>query len=256
MTATRLVYDGRPGVRSLRSLGAFAFYSSSEGPVRIWSDGRWSEAVDVALVEPFTQHLVAAGDRITELLLEVETVAAEELLAFWRALERDGRRAFRDKIAEAAHNFRADPGLVHRDNFDRLFLGMEMTERTLDPRIVIVVERICSTPNLSVKELAGVVGLSPSRLTHSFIKQLGTNMRRFRAWKRARMVMPIALEHDNLLSLALEAGYADASHFSHSIRSFFGLRARDLCEGSRRANVSTLTMLGRGCALETIGLVA
>ena len=43
----------------------------------------------------------------------------------------------------------------------------------------------------------------------------------------------------NLLHVALDTGYPDATHFSHSIRQVYGLRPRDLFAGSRR-----LTVLG------------
>jgi AraC-like DNA-binding protein len=39
--------------------------------------------------------------------------------------------------------------------------------------------------------------------------------------------------------VALDAGYPDSTHFSHSIRHVYGLKPRDLFAGSRR-----LTVLG------------
>ena len=237
MTPERLAYEGHTGVRSVRALGAFALYSSVDGPVRVWANGRWGSEAETVLVEPFTEHLVSSRRHITEILLEVESVSHEGVRACWQ-----GRGASR-RAAEAIRACQNDIGVLQEQGFDKLFFGLDLPRRDLDPRIAAVVSRLCSTPSaptISVKELAAEVNLSPSRLTHLFGEQLGTTIRRFRAWKRARMVVPIALEEDNLLNLALEAGYADATHFSHSMRSFFGLRARDLCEGSRRANFSMI----------------
>ena len=43
--------------------------------------------------------------------------------------------------------------------------------------------------------------------------------------------------------VALDAGYPDASHFSHSIRDVFGLTPRSIVSGSRR-----LSLFGEGDA--------
>lgn len=241
MTSDRIVYEGHMGARSLRSLGAYAIYVSAEGPVRIWSNGQWSAGSEIVLVEPFVEHLVSPGRRITEILLETESISGEAIAARWKSLTPRQKHVWACRIAEAINVCRADPSALERRSFDMLFFGEQLTRRTLDPRISAVIEKISSTsegPSYSVKELAAAVDLSASRLTHFFSEQLGTTIRRFRAWKRARMVVPIALEERNLLNLALEAGYADSTHFSHSMRSFFGIRARDLCEGSRRVTVS------------------
>jgi AraC-like DNA-binding protein len=46
--------------------------------------------------------------------------------------------------------------------------------------------------------------------------------------------MPLIANPLNLLDVALNAGYADSTHFSHSIRQFYGYTPRDIFAGSRR----------------------
>ena len=65
-----------------------------------------------------------------------------------------------------------------------------------------------------------------SRFTHLFCEQIGTTLRRYRAWKRARGVMHFVHDTSNLLETALNTGYADSTHFSHSLRQFYGLPPR------------------------------
>ncbi len=97
--------------------------------------------------------------------------------------------------------------------------------REQDHRIQHVINMISREPdrNFSQQELALAVGLSPSRFLHLFRQQTGLPYRRFRLWKR----MLVAFEHlhasDNLTRAALDAGFADATHFSHSFRDTFGV---------------------------------
>ncbi len=58
--------------------------------------------------------------------------------------------------------------------------------------------------------------------------------RAFCAWKRARAALPHMTSACNLTELAMQTGYPDSTHFSHSIRRIFGLRPRDILAGSRR----------------------
>jgi AraC-like DNA-binding protein len=44
-------------------------------------------------------------------------------------------------------------------------------------------------------------------------------------------------QDSNLAYIALETGYADSTHFSHSIRHVYGLKPKDIFAGSRRLAV-------------------
>ena len=59
------------------------------------------------------------------------------------------------------------------------------------------------------------------------------SFRAFRAWKRARHLLHFANEDINLAHLAQDIGYPDSTHFSHSIRRFYGLKPRAIFSGSR-----------------------
>ena len=83
-------------------------------------------------------------------------------------------------------------------------------------------------------ECARLTGLSFSRFVHLFKEEIGMTFRSFCAWKRARSVLPSMTADCNLTELALQAGYPDSTHFSHSIRRIFGYRPRDILAGSRQ----------------------
>jgi AraC-like DNA-binding protein len=102
----------------------------------------------------------------------------------------------------------------------------------LDSRISAVIERIRSNPGgrHSAEQYARDSGLSVSRFSHLFRGETGTTLRGFSAWKRARAVLALVTNEEKLVETALEAGYADSTHFCHSIRQFYGLRPRDIAE--------------------------
>ena len=80
---------------------------------------------------------------------------------------------------------------------------------------------------------AAEAGLSPSRFLHLFKEETGISFRSFRAWKRARHLLHFANQDINLAHLAQDIGYPDSTHFSHSIRRFYGLKPRAIFSGSR-----------------------
>jgi AraC-like DNA-binding protein len=80
---------------------------------------------------------------------------------------------------------------------------------------------------------AAEASLSASRFLHLFKQETGISFRSFRAWKRARHLLNFANQDLNLAHLAQDIGYPDSTHFSHSIRRFYGLKPRAIFSGSR-----------------------
>jgi len=70
--------------------------------------------------------------------------------------------------------------------------------------------------------------LSPSRFLHLFKENTDVPYRRFRAWKRLFLAVEHLNASDNMTFAALEAGFSDATHFSHSFRDAFGVSDRTL----------------------------
>ena len=77
-----------------------------------------------------------------------------------------------------------------------------------------------------------IKGLTEDR-SDIFKEATGISFRSFRAWKRARHLLHFANQDINLAHLAQDIGYPDSTHFSHSIRRFYGLKPRAIFSGSR-----------------------
>jgi AraC-like DNA-binding protein len=66
-------------------------------------------------------------------------------------------------------------------------------------------------------------GVSPTRLTHVFSREVGIPFRRFVLWTRIkRAVMSTQAGHD-LTRAAIDAGFSDSAHLSRTFRAMFGL---------------------------------
>ena len=73
-----------------------------------------------------------------------------------------------------------------------------------------------------------------SRFLHLFKAEVGVPFRSFRTWQRARSVLHFVTQTANLATIALDVGYPDSTHFSHSIRQVFGLTPKSIFEGCRK----------------------
>ena len=239
ITPKRIAYAGLLGTPGMRIFGATTLYTSLGSPFRIWqSDAKVREA-RFAIVPAYMPHRVATPDRnIAELLIEGESVDPAILIEQFA-----GTRSLSEQTAERVlAGFRC-----MRENwenagdldFDALFFNKQLPSRKLDPRIAAIAERISLTPagKHPAESCSEQAGLSFSRFTHLFCEQIGTTLRRFRAWKRARGVMHFVHDRGNLLEAALNSGYADSTHFSHSLRQFYGLPPRDIFAGAKGLNV-------------------
>ena len=121
------------------------------------------------------------------------------------------------------------------EEFDQLSFGEVLPDRNIDQRIRRSAARLndFSGIKMTAADCAASVNLSPSRFLHLFKEQTGVSFRAFRAWKRARHLLHFVNEDINLAHLAQDIGYPDSTHFSHSIRRFYGLKPRAIFMGSR-----------------------
>lgn len=95
----------------------------------------------------------------------------------------------------------------------------------IEPRVQEVINLIRSDParNFTQEDLASSIHISPSRFLHLFKNQLGVPYRQFRMWKRLQDATRKLNSVDNMTRAALDSGFSDSTHFSHSYRKTFGV---------------------------------
>jgi AraC-like DNA-binding protein len=202
------------------------------------TEGKSEVVGEVAVVPPYVSHSVESEHPcIICLVIEPETVAPA-------AMDRLSARICSTEAPDIARRIRtAYEALRLRERrsgfttgeFDLMFLGEVLADRNIDHRIQRAAAQLndFSGSKMTAADCAASVNLSPSRFLHLFKEQTGISFRAFRAWKRARHLLHFANQDLNLAHLAQDIGYPDSTHFSHSIRRFYGLQPRAIFSGSR-----------------------
>jgi AraC-like DNA-binding protein len=240
----RVFYAGLLGDMTERCMGGWHVYVSLGEPIRLALDGGPWQTTDLAVVPPYVRHRVACDERlIADVVIEPELVDPQGLPDFIRL--RSG--AVHDETAvvrrvRELHSWLCVQGQqasLSTADVDEFLFGHPLAPRRLDARIARVLDTLRADPAapLTAAECAAEVGLSFSRFLHLFKQETGVSFRHLRAWKRARSLLHHVTRAANLVHVALDTGYPDSTHFSHSIRQVYGLKPRDLFAGSRQLKV-------------------
>jgi len=243
LNTDRFLYLGWVGRIAERCFGSLAIYLSPEGQhrIRIGDKANAWQATKFSIVQPWCKHWIDFDERTTAcmLLLEPETLRLSALPAVLQ--QPSGAVEFAElgeKILVALELLRRNAACGYASNadFDRAFFGEPLAPAKLDTRIHKVLDRLKSNPNaaLTAQNCAELACLSTSRFLHRFKEEVGAPFRSYRAWQRARSLLYHVKEQSSLTDFALNYGYPDATHFSHSIRRFAGLTPKAIHSGSRK----------------------
>lgn len=244
---SRVFYHGLIGrVGRERLNGSLTIYAAQNEELSFSIAGGRSRWTRIAAVPPQTPHRVQCpDDRVTVILIESETVDPVDLAALMASIvDGAGAEALWRQIALARRILQTEgfPADMAPGAFDAVVVGRNLARRDLDPRIARALD-LFETCDLAecptAEDLARAVRISVSRFLRLFKEETGLRFRSFRMWRRARAFLPHAANTENLAHLALELGYPDSTHFSHSIRRIFGLKPRSILEGSRQMRVFT-----------------
>lgn len=238
----RVFYAGLLGRPRRRTLGSFVLFASMEGYLRLSLSGGPSRLVEAAVLPAYAEHTIESEHPYAiGILIEPETVDRAALARLAQEARAMDEAALAARIRRAYAQLRVTP-LKHQmttEAFDRAALGRPLARRPVDARIARVLAALAERPEgaMTASDCARTAGLSVSRFLHLFKQETGSAFRAFRAWKRARHLLNFANETINMAHLALDIGYPDSTHFSHSIRRFYGLQPRAIFSGSRKLEI-------------------
>jgi len=237
----RIAYVGLLGSPAQRNLGSLTIYISLGRPFRFCMDGdTWQEA-NLTVIAPYAVHQIATDDRrIGILLVEPDNVDLSSLPEFLRTTGIPvSSEDLLARVRRALGHLQGQTAPPTVAEFDTLFFARPLAHRSIDHRIAAVARRINTQPYElhDAEDNARQACLSFSRFLHLFADNMGVSFRKYRAWKRARNLLTCVRRKTNLTDVALDLGYPDSTHFSHSIRSVYGLKPKDIFAGSRRLSL-------------------
>lgn len=95
----------------------------------------------------------------------------------------------------------------------------------LDHRIAAVREYVARNiaGSLSLAEAARAAHLSPGRLRHLFVEEMGTTFRAYVVWQRLLRATATVMDGGTWTEAAHATGFADSAHLSRSFRRMFGV---------------------------------
>jgi AraC-like DNA-binding protein len=95
----------------------------------------------------------------------------------------------------------------------------------MDHRIINVLNSIHAkgSRTIGLEKLADEIGLSPSRLSHLFSKEMGLSIKQYLLWQKLNHAVFKIGAGRSMLEAATEAGFSDGSHFSRTFRNTFGM---------------------------------
>lgn len=232
----RVFYCGDLGHPAMHRSGAINLYVSLGAPLRYrLVDGDWQQAHNV-LVQPWQAHQIVCDERLAcDLMIEPDSVDRAGLPGFVRGAS--GAFDAPDFVARMHAAALGSP--LSPRGIDHTCFGEKLAPRLLDRRIARGLQHLKSAAHLplAADDMAATLGLSASRFLHLFGDEAGCSFRNLRAWRRARLLLGVINQPQNLSRLAQGIGYPDASHFSHSIREFFGIAPKDILRGCRRVAI-------------------
>jgi AraC-like DNA-binding protein len=228
----RTLFLGRLDTPLKLSQGAATLMLSLEGPILVKSDEHKTgfESTCVLLkpgcsVNVDTRHQLVANCYLDVMGKDFSAISTRcSNLGHGIYHQFKNEASFKQALLEI-HINAPKPDLTKR-TIDALFLTCPQGEFLSDARITKIVSKIKGAIdiNLSIEDLAESVSLSVPGLTKLFKKQTGVPIRRYRQWHRLYVTALEISKGKNLTDAAIDAGFVDLSHCTHTFNTMLGMR--------------------------------
>jgi AraC-like DNA-binding protein len=179
------------------------------------------------IIKPQVSHLCTLVES-TLVIINVEpySVAGTRLKSFFNDKEYKILFSKRDEISKYFElNGNLYPEYVTTKIIDHF--KNEISDVALDDRIVKLITYIKDTihQELSLKSLATLVFLSPSRVASLFKEQTGSSISKYILWTRLRKAVTLTLTNKSLTltEIAIETGFYDLSQFNKYMYEMIGV---------------------------------
>jgi AraC-like DNA-binding protein len=118
-------------------------------------------------------------------------------------------------------------------------LSLDISDIAIDERILITEQTISTEhPELTtIKFLADKACLSESRLRSLFKKVTGVSLYRYILWNKIRYATNLIMAGHSVNDAALEAGFADSSHFHKMMVQMFGISPSKFLKDNKTDNL-------------------
>lgn len=112
-----------------------------------------------------------------------------------------------------------------------LTIGIKPDEESRkDSRVEEVNEHIISGEwlNYKIKEIARLVCLSETRLTHLFKSEMGISLKSYLVIRKMERAYKYVMSGENIIHAAYEAGFSSAAHLAYTCKQLTGVSIREV----------------------------
>jgi len=218
------VFAGRAGDNRVHRHPALQLALGEGQAVRVEIEGRLVEAPGVLIGPDVAYHLHPGA--VWLLYVERTSVAGRRLAA---TCEAGVRRLSADECAQLrALWISSSEGAKPIEPLVDALSATPASARVETPSTRRVRKVISALPQRSplgwtLNAMAADAALSPSRFAHAFRDQTGMAVRPYLRWLRLARALQAAAHGLSLTDAAHEAGFADAAHFTRTMRRHFGV---------------------------------
>jgi len=222
----RLIFIGRLGYVAPHRHAAVVCLVAVEGElqVRMAGESDWRTCL-TATIPAGALHELELRDGLTAVLYNDADRPFHPLLSAVAARAPAFAVPHAGALRQALRRFVADrnPGALERALADSLGTYEQSPARDSRIRDTIARTHADLAESHSLADLAAACALSPGRLQHLFLDEIGVPLRRFRIWLRFRNALERIAAGESFTEAALAAGFAGSPHFSHAFKAMFGV---------------------------------
>ena len=156
-------------------------------------------------------HAIVSSGRATMVFVDADSAAGRRLTA-----RCDGRPVGTDTVMPPP-----DRGAEQtvRNIVEGVDAGSGDAGRSVSSAITVVLGELADDPGAgTVAEFAARTGLSPSRFSQRFAREVGIPLRSYRRWVRMLHAIEALAEGASLTAAAHDAGFTDSAHLTHTFR--------------------------------------
>ena len=154
-------------------------------------------------------------------------------------------------------------GFNHSDRHARTFFGPQFAS-TANPNparvhpqvnrvLMSIPGRLEDSSDVSLKTLAAISGLSPSRFMHVFTESVGIPLRQYILSLRLQRACSELTAGATVTSAAFRAGFSDAAHLTRTFRRMLGITPTDLFSQKRSLFARRMILPIRGQEADSPG---
>lgn len=197
----------------------------SDTPKALWTEhSGWRSYLGVMIGPELTHALAPGNEDVTLIYVEPESDAGRSLqatlLAGIRVLSACEVSAIRRELVQNPERG-PDRVLATLLTTETQMKAVAAADDLID-RIVAALPMQLAHP-VSAAMMAREAGLSSSRFQYRFRACTGLALRPYLRWRRLLIAMAEVMRGETLTGAAVSAGFADAAHFTRTVRRHFGI---------------------------------